>query len=130
MTPSAFDWVKARLECTPAKIFQKLQLEIEKDVNTRQSALPSNAGYVFNVVCSGSVISVGINGDKVHHTITFRLTEWGIDVGHDLDLRYKATLSLNDDGECRLAVDGKQLESWQFRRLALESLFFDNPYQL
>jgi len=35
-------------------------------------------------------------------------------------------MALNDDGECRLRVKTKQVEFWQFRRMALESLFFES----
>jgi hypothetical protein len=36
----------------------------------------------------------------------------------------KATLTLNDMGECRLKINGQEREFWQFRRTALEDLFF------
>jgi hypothetical protein len=31
---------------------------------------------------------------------------------------------LSDDGACRLRVNGEDLEFWQFRKRALEALFF------
>lgn len=37
---------------------------------------------------------------------------------------FVATLTLNDAGECRLSVEGEQLDRWQFLRRALEPLFF------
>jgi hypothetical protein len=35
-----------------------------------------------------------------------------------------ATLTLNNEGECRLLVNGQELEEWQFRKMMWEELFF------
>ena len=37
-------------------------------------------------------------------------------------LMFDATLTLNDKGECRLKIGEKELDFWQFRKLALEDL--------
>jgi len=129
MTPSTnFDWVTARSVCSPAKLFQKLTLEVEQDVKTRQASLPAGCGYGFDFNSNGGSIGVGINGNRLCRMVTFELTEWGIVVRHDQTLLFEAKLTLNDDGECRLKVDGKEYQSWQFRKLALEGFFFDNPW--
>jgi hypothetical protein len=36
-----------------------------------------------------------------------------------------ATFTLNNDRECKIVVEGEELGSWQFRKKALEPLFFD-----
>jgi hypothetical protein len=40
-----------------------------------------------------------------------------------------ATLTLDDNGDCRLLVDTKEKLSWQLRKLALGKLFFENPWR-
>ena len=40
-----------------------------------------------------------------------------------------ATLTLNRLGKCRLLVNEEELTQWQFRRMALEKLFF-GPFRL
>ena len=35
-TPDAFDWVTARVKCTPAEMFGKLRDVVEADVKTAQ----------------------------------------------------------------------------------------------
>jgi hypothetical protein len=37
----------------------------------------------------------------------------------------EGTLSLSDETECRLKVGDKELTFWQFRKRALENLFFN-----
>ncbi len=43
------------------------------------------------------------------------------------DREFSVTLTLNNEGRCKLRVDGaEELEQWQVRRIALEKLFFEN----
>jgi len=42
----------------------------------------------------------------------------------DREVLFEAGITLNDAGECKLRVDTEEVESWQFRRRALEELFF------
>jgi hypothetical protein len=37
---------------------------------------------------------------------------------------FDISISLNDEGECRFTIDGKERDSWQIRRTALEGVFF------
>jgi hypothetical protein len=37
---------------------------------------------------------------------------------------FEVTLTLSDEGECRLNVNEKERELWQVRRMALEELLF------
>jgi hypothetical protein len=61
----------------------------------------------------------------LHESMIFRLTNYTIDV---LEKDYKPLLTalamLNDEGECKLKVGDQKLELWQFRKRALENLFF------
>ena len=40
------------------------------------------------------------------------------------EMLFAATLTLNNKGKCRLVVNNKELTQWEFRRMALEKLFF------
>lgn len=41
----------------------------------------------------------------------------------------KAELTLNNDGECKLKLkNSEELDSWQFRRMALQQLFFGTAF--
>jgi hypothetical protein len=127
-----FEWVKERSECSAAKVFEQLRLEVEHDVEIRNAQIAPGAGYRFDVVPKGKKFAVVVAGIKSvgknvpFYSVTFTLEDGGVSV-HDNDnkLALNGTLTLNDDGECRLKVKGKEREFWQFRRMALERLFFE-----
>ena len=63
-------------------------------------------------------------------TATVALDENKISVEEDWGSKKKwyATVGLNDEGRCVLRLeDGTELEPWQFRKRALEDLFFEGP---
>ena len=121
--PSNFDWVKARAECSVNVVFKSICVGIENDVAAR-NALPG-VGSPFVAKYEGDELIVFKNIQRSPF-FTFRQTENGIEVinGHTKAVRLSASLTLNDDGECRLKIGDKECEFWQFRRRALEELFF------
>ena len=44
---------------------------------------------------------------------------------HERSPMFKAVARLQDDGRCRLEVDGAPVHVWQVSKRALEGLFFD-----
>jgi hypothetical protein len=48
----------------------------------------------------------------------------GIQDNTEARIRYNIYLA---DGQCRMLIAGSEYELWQFRKMALESLFFDMP---
>ncbi len=119
-----FDWVKARSECSPAKVFQQLRLGIEADVKGRQRSLGPNPTIKFTTVSDRCSITALIEG-QAGTAVTFDQTEDGIRVRNEADgVLLEATLTLNNDGQCRLKVGGQEYELWQFRKMALEQLLF------
>ena len=65
------------------------------------------------------------SGENVVESLEFIYTESGINVRNEKhEVKLSANLTLNDQGECKLLMDGKELDEWQFRRRALEELFF------
>jgi len=118
--------------CSPTEVFQRLKLDVKADAEARtRYLLDHNGTYGFTAISNGRSISVFIQGGGVTPgpSVVFTQTEDGISVHDEADnLIFDATLTLSDKGECRLKVDGLELESWQFRKLALEDLFFSNPW--
>jgi|SRR5581483_421786 len=130
MTSRDFDWVKARAECSAEAVFQRLRLSLQADAESRtEMLLKANASYGFTTISQGASISVFIQGGITEpRAVVFTHTESGISVRDENDkLTIQATLTLNNDGECRLKVADKELELWQFRKLALEDFFFSSP---
>lgn len=125
--PKDFDWVTARKACSFTKVHESLLLATKKYVEamaeTGADGKPFNR-FVFTT----------------HHDVFSVVREsWektGVRVwisrGEAIVAEYfgvkadsvTATLTLNDDGECRLLVNGQELQEWQFLKRVLEPLFF------
>ncbi len=132
------DWVKERSGCSAGGVFELLKSKVSDDVTARQkqisaaqSMFPSLTFYPEDT--SFTVVLHGFNarkGREVHKKVAFTLDDQEISVyDEQLRLVFKASPTLGDDGRCRLkvTVDNRELELelWQFRRRALESLFFN-----
>jgi hypothetical protein len=129
--PMELNWVKARAECSLAQVFKALELAIKDDIEAVNSLTRVDAGTKFALVpYGGKRFSVVC---EVNHfpsgSIDFSLSETEILVGCGADTIFRARLTLTDSGRCKLKlrVNGTELEleQWQFRRKALEDLFFD-----
>ena len=127
----AFDWVKARLACSPEKVFQHLKLEVTADVASRNTAPTSMGKWQFDMTSHNGSFVVFVKGrDSNKGAVTFEQTERGIDVKNEKDaIVLSATLTINNSKECRLKVSGQEYEPWQFRKMALEELFFGDPWR-
>lgn len=124
--PENFNWVQARNECSLAQVFQQLYNDVIGDVEERK-ALPSrDAQLTFSVTTGKGNFSVvrAING-SIPDSVNFVLSRSEIIAQDDRNtFMLKATITLNNEGRCRLKVGDDELEQWQFRRKALEKLFF------
>jgi len=126
---SEFDWVNACANCSIGLLFEQLNAQVEKDIDARQALSkgpPYSYGFRFRL--ENNTIIALIEGHRLHESVTFRLSGNAIEVmGRDSQLLFSGTAVLNNDGECRLRVNGEELELWQFRKKALEDLFFTVP---
>jgi hypothetical protein len=126
---SEFAWVNARASCSIGLLFEQLKAQVEKDIDARQ-ALSKGPPYYYSFrfkVENNTIIAL-IEGHRLHESITFRLSGDAIEVmGKDGKLLLSGKATLNNDGDCRLRVNGDELELWQFRKKALEDLFFTVP---
>lgn len=124
-----FDWVTARSNCSVVMIFERLKSAVQDDVNKRQQLRrKSEFGYQygFSVDIDQTRISVILKEPTAPaEAVVFYLKEDSIDVVNGSGKhKFKATPTINDEGECRLKVSGQERELWQFRKMALEELFF------
>jgi hypothetical protein len=127
-----FDWVTARNECSLEKAFEKLRLDVKADVDKRQALRvkpPSWDGfeYGFNYSSNTSAFSASIHAsNRSSQGVIFRLEPAGYIAvlnKNDEEL-FRATVTLDNERQCKFVVDGVELEDWQFRKKALEHIFF------
>jgi hypothetical protein len=125
-----FNWVTARSSCILSLVFEKIKLEVEHDVKTRNLLLPADADIKFRLLLNGNSFVVAVAGWEVgNYSVKFILSDGAIVVRDAQDkITLEATLTLNDEGECMLLVAGKEREFWQFRKEALDQLFFRSPF--
>ena len=123
----SFRWVEARAKCSALHVFSELLLGVEEDVKAINetdavktkarpslAVMPNTDGNYFVVFHSGNA------ADKVE----FRCHQDCIKVSRG-DREFIVTLTLDNQGQCRLRIDGgENLEQWQVRRTMLEDLFF------
>jgi hypothetical protein len=122
---SKFDWVTERSSCSLPKVFKKLRLQVEEDVKTRNALRPNNSPYKFSLVENGGGFTVLLEAKDVRKSVIFSLTEHAISVQDDKgNPMFDVTLTFNNEGECRLTVNGDERDFWQVRRMALEELLF------
>src|ERR1022692_3958109 len=99
-----FSWVRERADCSPIIIYERLRLQVRDDVEQRKDLRTASERECmnFNMMSNGKEFTVTRFGsDK---SITFRCEEKRIIVTDDKDkVMLDATLTLGDDGQCRLS---------------------------
>jgi hypothetical protein len=122
-----FDWVKGRAACSIETVFEKLRIDVESDIKTRNAVNERTQGppQVFTIVNNDASFKVLTAAGTRQSGVKFSLGDKAITVtdSHGTTM-FEATITLNDEGECRLKVNGLERETWQVRRTALEHLFF------
>ncbi len=125
--PIRLDWVNMRANCSIARVFNEICDGIRDDVQAVNSArgLQNNpfrdelhsSGttiYVGQANIPRKVVAIGVVEDQI-----MARQEWN---GGET---FNVTVGLNDEGRCVLRLDDStELEQWQIRKRALESLFF------
>jgi hypothetical protein len=115
------DWVRARSKCSVAGVFDALKNEVAKDVDT-QNSLQGHSHFAVKHHEGSFTVIEGDGGSG--RAVVFALSGNSIQIKtSERSVVLKATITLNEEGRCVLKV-GQELESWQFRRRALEGLFF------
>ena len=124
--PQELDWVTTRSKCSLYEMFIILRNEVKDDVKKRNESRRSGEQVVFEVGAESSKgFSVFRAGALKSPSCTdFQFSETGISVSDGDRVLLTATITLNEEGRCKFVVNGKELENWQLRRLALEQFFF------
>ena|SRR5258706_6397519 len=130
--PASLDWVRTRAECSIQHVFKELELGVREDCEKAQSLVPSQAQTKFSVTkVMGSrfaVVRVDDPITSISQSVYFTCKRNEIQVHKEgsvgNELQMSATLTLTNSGECKLKVGSEELYQWQFRRMALEDLFF------
>ena len=122
---TTFNWVVERTKCSAQQVFKELELGVKEDADTMNSQRPPHAHYKFTVCqLAGGRFSVIREEPRGIPSVEFVLEGNQIRVSINDVVKFTATLTLNNEGQCRLKVKDAELEQWQFRRMALEDLFF------
>jgi hypothetical protein len=128
--PEKFNWVKARSECSIARVFTSLFQGIEDDIKEmnplRKEVFSGYPTSPFDVhVSESGDYFVVYREDNIHNQVKFKRNDDHIIVKHSQG-ETTITLTLDDAGKCKLRLDGRDqaLEQWQVRRRFLEPLFF------
>lgn len=126
-------WVKARSECSLKSFFQMFSEVIDYDVKPANDLKRTGVAFRLNRDIPGKLIVTrdrDLMGFEQSRSVVIELLRGLIrateaqaadPVGKPM---FSAIPILNDDGECLVEVDKKQLKMWQLSRLALEDLFF------
>ena len=131
MIPQELNWVEKRAACTIARVFNELCDGIMSDVAAINKALGPNSLFSADMHSDGSTIFVGQPGRIPRRRVN-------VGTGHDHIVvvqewnreQWSASIGLNNEGRCILRLDdGTELEQWQFRKKALEDLFFGDKEQ-
>jgi hypothetical protein len=73
----------------------------------------------------GDDFKVLLKAKDVHRSVGFTLAEHAILVREEKgDPMFDVTATFGDEGECRLKVNGEELDPWQVRGMPLEGLLF------
>jgi hypothetical protein len=119
-----FDWVTARSQCSAATVFERLRVRTIADANLRNKLRESD-GVVAPIKLAPESHSFSVMRGPIR-VVRFVLQDEAIHVSDEkLQTTMVATLTLNNEGECRLRVGEEELQLWQFCKRALEGLFFD-----
>jgi hypothetical protein len=125
------DWVTVRAKCNPKDVFDSLKAQVESDVDKRDALRSEDElAYQIKFVFEGAATAFKVTRAQMmepQQYVVFSLTDQGIKVSYKSDMvlpTIPATLTLSDEGECKLMADGKEYYSWQFRKRALEPVLF------
>jgi hypothetical protein len=117
-----FDWVTALSSCSVNEVFVRLKQQVEQDVETRNKQL-THSGFKF--IATGESFTVLTEDHRTLRSVTFKRGTQDITVqDEDNAVMLKATLTFNEEGECRLKVKDRELCLWKVRKMALEDLLF------
>lgn len=127
--PQSLDWVSVRAACTIVRVFNEICNEIDADILEINSARKLTDHNQFRAdSLGGSTIVVGQPSRFPRVVVKIGVVGNEIEVQDDATKsRWRVNISLNNEGRCVLKNNEEgEMEHWQFRKRALENLFFGN----
>jgi hypothetical protein len=131
--PPELNWVEKRAACSVQQVFSELVRGIDNDVAVLNQVrqIPDQTRFVAEMLSDNSTVVVGqVNVSpriRVKIGIVGDRVETSGEVGAGT---LSARVALSNVGRCVLVLgDGTELEQWQFRKMALERLFFSDKGQ-
>lgn len=125
LLPHNWDWVTARVECSERKFFERLYLGAQGNIKKRMELIPpTGARKSFKCESSDQMFSV-FSEAADGPTVRFRLEVERIHIESARgDINFNGTVTLDNQGRCRLRVGSEELDEWQVLKRALEKLLF------
>lgn len=128
-TTDNFDWVTAQGGCTAEEMFKRLHEGAQQDVDRRNaSGFGRDDGWRFEVHSDddGHFEVTRVAGAKSSAFVTFERVGPRINISGDgVDVELFATVSINPSGACRYYIGEHEYLGWEVRKLALDTLFFE-----
>jgi hypothetical protein len=128
-TDPNFDWVTARAKCSPNDVLLQLESQTEEDIKKRNDLLTDSekkyrVRFHFQRELNHFSVWTLRDSERLGYA-SFRADPEGIRVTYvDPHPELIGTLTLSNDGECKLKVNDDEYSFWQFRKLTLEPLLF------
>jgi hypothetical protein len=122
-----FNWVPARAKCSLELLFQRLKTAATRNVDQMNATLAREQRLAkCEIADFGDRFLVSYSGNFAPRTVEFKMDKGRIQIlgGDELSPKFSATPTLNAEGDCKLLVEGSELDLWQVRRKALDNLFF------
>lgn len=126
--PQELNWVEKRAACSVVQLFNELITGINDDIALFNSInqFPEGQKFAGDMTRDGTTICIGQHGIQVRPIVYIGIDGSKIAVRDMVkQVNWSAQAKLNQEGRCILKLeDGTELEKWQFRKKALEELFF------
>jgi hypothetical protein len=114
-------------------MFDRLRTHVNEDIQRRNGVSGRNDGWTFEFEEDGDDfealrVTSGRGDSKVLALVRFERSGRRIIVhGEDVDVDFTAIVAVDASGLCRFVVGEVMYSEWEIRRMALESLFFEEP---
>ena len=123
--PQELNWVEKRATCNVAEIFHQLCIEIGNDIIAINGIRYKELYFKQESLRDGTIV-IGQPNRTPRATVSIGIVDQQIIVQDQATPdKWSVRVGLNSEGRCVLKVEGgSELETWQFRKKALENLFF------
>lgn len=121
--PQELNWVPIRHACTIVQMFRELQVGVEKDVDEANKVRELSPAIAFRVISKSSDTFVVVENSGAR--VKFSLHEDAIEILDEMSTQtFIVRHTLTDEGRCKFVIGQDELEQWQVRKRALESILF------